>query len=143
MNMFLRAAPVHPSRILREPLRSLAWASVLAVFVAGLGYVSYRWAGTAGPLVALPGSPWPYMAAWAVLGFGVFLLVRAVAKPLGWDGEEILVLPLMVCIRFTLAYRPGLTLLYTYGLLVLACAAGAVLLWRRHRLPADTAARQH
>ncbi|MGP3684506.1 hypothetical protein ACTVZO_07310 [Streptomyces sp. IBSNAI002] len=96
--------------------------------------MSYSWTGTALPLAALPGSPWPYLTAWAILGFGTFLLARAVLKTSpSCDSEDFLVaLPLALGIRVTLAHRPDLTLLYGYGTLTLAITAGAAFLWRRH-----------
>ncbi|MCJ0868737.1 hypothetical protein [Streptomyces sp. AP-93] len=125
-------APAPPrAQRLPEPLRSLCWASAMTALVVVLGYAAHRWAGAGAgtPLEPLPGSPWPYLTAWAVLGFWAFLLVRWVAHHLRWDAVYTAG-PLFLGLRVGLAHRPDLTLLYGYGALTLAVAAGAVLLWR-------------
>ncbi|WP_327253891.1 hypothetical protein [Streptomyces sp. NBC_01244] len=133
--------PTPPQR-LPEPLRSLCWSSAMTVAVVAAGYAAHRWAGAGAgmPLEPLPGSPWPYLTAWAVLGFWAFLIVRRVAHHLEWDAV-IAAGPVFLGIRAGLAYRPDLTLLYGYGALTLAVAAGTVLLWRLRSRPGHTADR--
>ncbi|MFZ3498976.1 hypothetical protein ACODT5_38165 [Streptomyces sp. 5.8] len=123
-------SPTPPQR-LPEPLRSLCWAAAMTALVVALGYAAHRWAGpgTGTPLEPLPGSPWPYLTAWAVLGFWAFLLVRRVAHHLEWDALPAAA-PVFLGIRTGLAHRPDLALLYGYGAATLAAAAAAVLAWR-------------
>ncbi|WP_330297484.1 hypothetical protein [Streptomyces sp. NBC_00503] len=129
---------VTSSRRPSEPLRSLCWAAAMTAVVVAAGYAAHRWAGAGMPLEPLPGSPWPYLTAWGVLGFGAFLLVRWATYGLEWDGL-LSAAPVFMGIRAGLRYRPDLTLLYGYGALTLAAAACAVLLWRlRSRRPASS-----
>ncbi|MEU9715261.1 hypothetical protein [Streptomyces sp. NPDC047976] len=118
---------------LRVPALALAMTAVMT----GLGYAVYRWAATGLPMEPLPGSPWPYLGAWAVLTFLAGLLLQWATSGIEYDGRWTLIgIPLFAGIRLSLAYRPDPALLYAYGLAALAVAAAGIALWRLRRTAA-------
>ncbi|MFZ3471686.1 hypothetical protein ACODT3_18045 [Streptomyces sp. 4.24] len=118
------------STLRTEPLRSLVWAAAMTALLVAAGYAAHRWARLGPPAAETrPGSPWPHLTAWAVLGFGGFLVARRVAHRLGWN-SLLVATPVFVAVRVGLPHRPDPALLYGYGTLVLAVTACAVLLWR-------------
>ncbi|EFL16183.1 hypothetical protein [Streptomyces sp. C] len=115
---------------LRVPASALAMTAVMGL----AGYAVYRWAATGLPMEPLPGSPWPYLGAWAVLTFLAGLLLQWATSGIDYDGRWALIgIPFFAGIRLSLAYRPDPALLYAYGLAALAAAAVGVALWRRSR----------
>ncbi|WP_405979842.1 hypothetical protein [Streptomyces sp. NBC_00158] len=122
-----------PPAWLRVPATALAMAALMTC----LGYAVYRWAATGLPMEPLPGSPWPYLGAWAVLTFLAGLLLQWATSGVEYDGRWALVgFPAFAGIRLCLAYRPDPAPLYAYGLAALAALAAAVALWRRRRTDA-------
>ncbi|MGE7389867.1 hypothetical protein ACQKM2_30750 [Streptomyces sp. NPDC004126] len=127
-----------PPGWLRVPATALAMTAVMT----GAGYAVYRWAATGLPMEPLPGSPWPYLGAWAVLTFLAALLLQWATSGIDYDGRWALIgIPFFAGIRLSLAYRPDPSLLYAYGLAVLAAAAAGTALWRRSRAAAAAAGR--
>ncbi|MEU3721593.1 hypothetical protein [Streptomyces sp. NPDC031705] len=117
-----------------EPLRALARAAAMTAAMTAAGYAVYRWAATGLPMEPLPGSPWPYLGAWAVLTFLVSLLLQWATSGIDYDGRWSLVaVPVFAGIRLSLAHRPDPALLYAYGLAALAAAAAGTALWRLRR----------
>ncbi|MCX4779775.1 hypothetical protein [Streptomyces sp. NBC_01264] len=116
-------------------LAALGWSVALAAAVVALGYASYRWAATGLPLEPLPGSPWPYLAAFGVLCLACCLLLRWATGFKGVDGGAEAIAALSCAgIRTSLAHRPDLALLWTYGALAVALITVAAIVWRlRHR----------
>lgn len=115
-------------------LRVPAMALAMAALMTGLGYAVYRWAATGLPMEPLPGSPWPYLGAWAVLTFLAGLLLQWATSGIEYDSRWSLIgVPAFAGIRLSLAYRPDPALLYAYGLAALAVAAAGIALWRRRR----------
>ncbi|MFE4264259.1 hypothetical protein [Streptomyces sp. NPDC056883] len=122
---------------LRAALAALGWSVAVTAAVVAVGYASYRWAGTVSPLQPLPGSPWPYLATWGALCLAWCLLLRWSTGFKGVDGAAQAIGALAFAgIRTSLAHRPDLALLWTYGALAVAVAAVAAVFWRlRHRSP--------
>lgn len=120
---------------LRAALAALGWSAAVTAAVVALGYASYRWAATVSPLQPLPGSPWPYLATWGALCLACCLLLRWSTGFKGVEGSSHAVGALAFAgIRISLAHRPDLALLWTYGALAVALAAvAAALSRRRHR----------
>lgn len=120
---------------LRTVLAALGWSAAIAAAVVALGYASYRWSATGLPLEPLPGSPWPYLVTWGVLCLACCLLLRWSTGFGGIDGAAQAAGAIAFAgIRTSLAHRPDLGLLWTYGALALALIAGAAAFWRfRHR----------
>ncbi|AZM89954.1 MULTISPECIES: hypothetical protein [Streptomyces] len=128
------AAAPEPSWSAPVWLRVPAAALVMAAVMTGAGYAVYRWAATGLPMEPLPGSPWPYLGAWAVLTFLAALLLQWATSGIDYDGRWALIgVPFFAGIRLCLAYRPDPALLYAYGLAALAVAAAGTALWRRRR----------
>ncbi|MFJ3882753.1 hypothetical protein ACIPW5_35555 [Streptomyces sp. NPDC090077] len=118
-------------------LRVPAMALAMAALMGGLGYAVYRWAASGLPMEPLPGSPWPYLGAWAALTFLAGLLLQWATHGVDYDGRWALIgVPAFAGIRLSLAYRPDPTLLYAYGLTALAVAAAGIALWRLRRTAA-------
>ncbi|MFI5615967.1 hypothetical protein [Streptomyces sp. NPDC051567] len=117
------------------PLRVAGWAAFVTAGTVALGWAAQHWAATGLPLEPLPGSPWPYLTAWAVLGFAACLLLRGATRRMELeDRGEVIGVPLFCAIRVSLAHRPELELLYAYGALALVLAALALAGWElRHR----------
>ncbi|MDK9498069.1 hypothetical protein QEZ40_003017 [Streptomyces katrae] len=123
-------------------LRVPAAALVMAAVMTGAGYAVYRWAATGLPMEPLPGSPWPYLGAWAVLTFLAGLLLQWATSGIDYDGRWALIgVPFFAGIRLSLAYRPDPALIYAYGLAALAAGAAGIALWRRQRAAAAAAGR--
>ncbi|RST08289.1 hypothetical protein EF910_03085 [Streptomyces sp. WAC07149] len=124
-------------------LRVPAAALVMAAVMTGAGYAVYRWAATGLPMEPLPGSPWPYLGAWAVLTFLAGLLLQWATSGIDYDGRWALIgVPFFAGIRLSLAYRPDPALIYAYGLAALAAGAAGIALWRRQRAAAAAAGRR-
>ncbi|MCX5123842.1 hypothetical protein [Streptomyces sp. NBC_00347] len=121
----------------RAALAALGWSAAVTAAVVALGYASYRWAATVNPLQPLPGSPWPYLATWGAFCLACCLLLRWSTGFGGIDGAAQAIGAMAFAgIRTSLAHRPELALLWTYGALALALAAVAAVFWRlRHRSP--------
>ncbi|MEU9002231.1 hypothetical protein [Streptomyces sp. NPDC048551] len=114
------------------PLAALGRAGGIAALVTAIGYATHRWAATGMPLTPLPGSPWPYLTAWAVLTFLAGLLLQWATAGVDYDGRwQLIVLPVYAGIRLSLAHHPDPALLYGYGAAALAAGAAGVALWRR------------
>ncbi|MFF5701791.1 hypothetical protein ACFY7H_04730 [Streptomyces sp. NPDC012794] len=113
-------------------LRALTRATAMTAAMTAAGYAAHRWAATGLPMEPLPGSPWPYLIAWAALTFTASLLLQWGTSGIDYDGRWSLVaLPVFAGIRLSLAHRPDPALLYAYGLAALAAAAAGIILWRR------------
>ncbi|MET8753829.1 hypothetical protein ABZW32_27575 [Streptomyces sp. NPDC004667] len=114
------------------PLAALGRAAGIAALVTAIGYAMYRWASTGMPLSPLPGSPWPYLTAWAVLTFLAGLLLQWATAKVEYDGRwQLLVLPAYAGIRLSLAHHPDPALIYAYGAATLAAGTAVTALWRR------------
>ncbi|UQX01919.1 hypothetical protein [Streptomyces sp. RerS4] len=114
------------------PLRVLGRAAAVTAAMTAVGYAANRWAATGLPLEPLPGSPWPYLTAWAVLTFLACLLLQWATSGIDYDGRwQMIVVPIFAGIRLSLAYHPDPTLLYAYGLAGLAVGAAGIAWWRR------------
>ncbi|MCX5196146.1 hypothetical protein OOK31_19970 [Streptomyces sp. NBC_00249] len=125
-----------------EPLLALGRATGITALVTALGYAAYRWAATGLPMEPLPGSPWPYLTAWAVLTFVACLILNWATSGIDYDGRwQLIVFPAFAGVRLCLRLRPDTALVYAYGLGFLAVAAVAVAVWRwrwRRRLSATS-----
>ncbi|MFI5759345.1 hypothetical protein ACIA8F_00135 [Streptomyces sp. NPDC051563] len=119
----------------RAALAALGSSAAVTAVVVAVGYATCRWAATGLPLEPLPGSPWPYLATWGALCLAWGLLLRWSTGFVGVEGGAQAVGALAFAgVRTSLAHRPDLTLLWTYGALALALAATAAVFWRRrHR----------
>ncbi|MGW1772190.1 hypothetical protein [Streptomyces sp. NPDC002104] len=119
----------------RPVLASLGWSGAVTAAVVALGYATYRWAATGLPLEPLPGSPWPYLAVWGVLCLALCLVLRWSTGFVGMEGGAEAVGALAFAgVRTSLAHRPDLAPLWTYGALAVTLAAAAAVFWRRrHR----------
>ncbi|GLX34877.1 hypothetical protein Sros01_09500 [Streptomyces roseochromogenus] len=121
-----------PRRSLPAPLAALGRAAGITALVTAIGYALYRWASTGMPLSPLPGSPWPYLTAWAVLTFLAALLLQWATAKVEYDGRwQLLVLPAYAGIRLSLAHHPDPALIYAYGAAALAAGTAVTALWRR------------
>ncbi|MFE2155607.1 hypothetical protein ACFXAO_36870 [Streptomyces lavendulae] len=125
-------AEAAPRRRVPAPLAALGRAAGITALVTAIGYALYRWASTDMPLSPLPGSPWPYLTAWAVLTFLAGLLLQWATAKVEYDGRwQLLVLPAYAGIRLSLAHHPDPALIYAYGAAALAAGTVATALWRR------------
>ncbi|WP_371677718.1 hypothetical protein [Streptomyces sp. NBC_01276] len=121
-----------PRRRLPAPLAALGRAAGIAALVTAIGYATHHWASSGMPLSPLPGSPWPYLTAWAVLTFLAGLLLQWATARVEYDGRwQLIVLPVYAGIRITLAHHPDPALLYAYGAAALAVGTAGTALWRR------------
>ncbi|MEV6954484.1 hypothetical protein [Streptomyces sp. NPDC051183] len=127
-----RPDPPRPRWDPPAPLRILGWSTAVTAVVTALGWAGHHWAATGLPMEPLPGSPWPYLTAWAVIGFAACLLLRAAMAGLDSDGHggQLVAVPLLAGIRLCLAHRPDPALVYAYGAAALAALAVVALLWR-------------
>ncbi|MFG2618829.1 hypothetical protein ACGFXC_14585 [Streptomyces sp. NPDC048507] len=116
------------------PVAALGRAAAIAALAVAIGYATHHWASSGMPLTPLPGSPWPYLTAWAALTFLAGLLLQWATAGVDYDGRwQLVVLPVYAGIRLSLAHRPDPALLYAYGATALAVAAAGIALWRRGR----------
>ncbi|MEU8773246.1 hypothetical protein [Streptomyces sp. NPDC048606] len=125
-----------PDRRRRVPAAVVAvgWAGLAAAGMTAAGYAADRWAATGLPMEPLPGSPWPWLTAWAVLTFLAALLLQWATHGIDYDGRWGLVaLPGFAGVRLSLAHHPDPVLLYGYGLAALALGAAGIAWWRRRR----------
>ncbi|MER7511399.1 hypothetical protein ABTX82_24035 [Streptomyces lavendulae] len=125
-------AEAAPRRRLPAPLAALGRAAGITAVAIAIGYATHRWASTGMPLSPLPGSPWPYLTAWAVLTFPACLLLQWATAGVDYDGRwQLVVLPVYAGIRLSLAHHPDPALLYAYGAAALAAGTAGTALWRR------------
>ncbi|MCX5377321.1 hypothetical protein [Streptomyces sp. NBC_00091] len=116
------------------PLLALGQAATLAAVIGAVGYAVHRWAATGLPMSPLPGSPWPFIAAWTALTFLAGLLLVWATTGVDFDGRwQLILFPAIAGIRVSLAHRPDPALVYAYGLAALAVAAAGIAVWRRRR----------
>ncbi|WP_327305565.1 hypothetical protein OG730_20300 [Streptomyces sp. NBC_01298] len=118
----------------RAVLAALGWSGAVTAVVVAVGYATYRWPATGLPLEPLPGSPWAYLATWGALCLALCMLLRWSTGFEGVEGGSQAIGALAFAgVRTSLAHRPDLALLWAYGGLAIALAAGAAAFWRlRH-----------